>query len=727
MKTATLLLAVSSGFVGLSTAATARTNPLGKVITLLDDLATKITAEGTAEAKAYEEFSEWCKDAATSKGFEIKTATSEKESLEATISKASSDIEASTSKIGDLAGDIAASEAELKNATDIRTGEVADFSAGETELVDVVDTLGRAIALLEREMAKQPAAFAQMQAKAAGKGGITAGILSALDALVNAAAFSSADKSKLATLLQSQQGAGSDADDEDSEMGAPAAAAYESHSNNIIEVLEDLKEKAEEELSGLRKAESTTKHNYEMLKQSLTDQMTADGKDFADEKKEKSASQETKAMAEGDLASTEKTLADAKAALKLAEENCEQAAADHESTVAARAEELKVLSEATALLASTTSGAVEQSYSFLQVVGSSVVSVGSQLRTRSDLANYEIVNLVKKLAKKQHSAALAQLASRISAVMKIGASNGEDPFAKVKDLITGMILKLEGEQYSEATEKAYCDEQMAKTAEKKGELQDTVSSLMAKIDSATAGSTKLKGEVAELQSQLATLAKEQAEMDKMRSDSHAAYAQAKVDLEAGLDGVRQALSMLRDYYAASGDASLVQQPASDVASMMQQPAVPDAFDKASGSGTSIIGFLEVVESDFATDLAKEEMQEADAATAYEKITQQNKISNTVKQQDVKYKTQEAKALDKQNSELSSDKATADSELDAVLDYDEKIKERCIAKPETYESRKGRREAEVQGLKDALSILSGEASLLQHRKKAFLATAKPHSA
>ena len=48
------------------------TNPLAKVIELLDGLKAKVTAEGEAEAKAYKEFFEWCDDAAANKGFEIK-------------------------------------------------------------------------------------------------------------------------------------------------------------------------------------------------------------------------------------------------------------------------------------------------------------------------------------------------------------------------------------------------------------------------------------------------------------------------------------------------------------------------------------------------------------------------------------------------------------------------------------------------------------------------------
>ena len=58
--------------------------------------------------------------------------------------------------------------------------------------------------------------------------------------------------------------------------------------------------------------------------------------------------------------------------------------------------------------------------------------------------------LVKRLAKQQHSPALAQLASRISTALRLG-STSSDPFAKVKGLIEDMLAKLEKEAGDEAT------------------------------------------------------------------------------------------------------------------------------------------------------------------------------------------------------------------------------------------------------------------------------------
>merc|ERR1719198_1450717 len=104
----------------------------------------------------------------------------------------------------------------------------------------------------------------------------------------------------------------------------------------------------------------------------------------------------------------------------------------------------------------------------------------------------------------------------------------------------------------------------------------------------------------------------------------------------------------------------------ELGAFMQQPAPPAQHEKSSGAGGSIIGILEVCESDFANNLAKEETEEADAESEYEKTTQENKVSKTMKEQDAKYKSAEATALDKTISELSSDRDTSNSELSAVL-------------------------------------------------------------
>jgi len=359
----------------------AEANPLGKVIELMDSLTAKVIKEGADELAAYKEFFEWCDDAARNFKNEITTATTRKEKLEAAIGKHTGDIEASTAKIGELAGSIATDDSDLNDATLIREKEAADFAANEAELVDAIDTLGRALSILEKEMAKNPAAFAQIDTSSLDS------VLSALGAVVNAVAFSNADKQKLLALVQSQQN--SDDEGPNEAPGAPEAAVYKTHSTGILDVISDLKEKAEGQLSDLRKAESNTRHNFEMLKQSLEDQIAADTKAKNEEEADRAASQEANAAAEADLAQTVKDLANAQASLATAAQDCMTTAADHQATVAAREEELAVIAKAKEILTSTSSGAVSQTYSLLQMT----------MSTRADLAGAEVVTMVKKTRK----------------------------------------------------------------------------------------------------------------------------------------------------------------------------------------------------------------------------------------------------------------------------------------------------------------------------------------
>jgi len=205
---------------------------------------------------------------------------------------------------------------------------------------------------------------------------------------------------------------------------------------------------------------------------------------------------------------------------------------------------------------------------------------------------------------------------------------------------------------------------------------------------------KLKEEVATLSAELADLAKSQAEMDKVREEEHAEFVKNKDEMDKGIEGIKLALKVLREYYAKKDK----------------------GHESADGAASGIIGLLEVAESDMSKGLEEMISAEEQAATEYEQTTKENEISEATKEQDVKYKSKESKGLSKAAAEATADREGVQEELDAVLEYFAKIKEECIAKPEPYEERKKRREAEIAGLKEALAILEGEAVLLQTKRE-----------
>jgi len=373
-----------------------------------------------------------------------------------------------------------------------------------------------------------------------------------------------------------------------------------------------------------------------------------------------------------------------------------------ETATKSRNEELKALAEAKKIITEATDGGTEIVYgmaaSFLQL-GSQ-----SQLKTSVDLANMEVVNLVKKLAETHKSPALFQLAQAIRSVIRMGARSGDDPFAKVKGLIKEMIERLLKEAADDANHKAFCDHEMAETKTKKEDLEDTISDLNTKIDKMNADINRLKEEVATLQQELAALAKAQAEMDALRQKEHEEFLRVKKELEEGVEGLGMALKVLREYYAEKGEGE---------AALVQQPVGPSEHTKAVGAASGIIGLLEVCEADFTRSLADATTEEETAQQQYDDQTKENQIAKVTKEQDVKYKTKEYKGLEKAVADATSDLQTAETEYKAVMEYWKSLQDQCVAKAEPYEERVRRREAEIAGLKEALQILEGEAvALLQ---------------
>merc|ERR1719265_66963 len=508
--------------------------------------------------------------------------------------------------------------------------------------------------------------------------------------MVQASAFSSADASRLTEFLPSSQ---QDSDDDD-EVNAPAAAVYEGHSGGIIATLEGLLEKAEAQLDKARKTETSNLHNYEVMKQALTDEIKYGTEDLGKAQKCVSEADEAKAAAEGDLAVTSKDLAEDEKSLADLHSECMTKAQEFEAETKSRDEELKALAEAKKVISESTGGVGSGESAETQTYGLAQVSFLQLARTRltssADLASLEAVRFLKDLARKENLPELEQLASRMSSAMRMGAAVGDDPFAKVKGLISDLIARLEAEAAADAKQKAYCDKELGETRAKKAEKDAEIEKLTTAIDQAKARSAQLKDEVATLQKELAELAASQAEMDKLRSEEKALYDKNQPEMAAGLEGVKLALKILREYYAKEDK----------------------AHEAAEGAGGTIVGLLEVVESDFTKLLAEIINAEETAARDYDAQTKENEITQNMKEQDVKYKTKEFTGLDKAVAEMTSDKEGVEAELDAIYEYPEKLKEQCVAKVEPYEERKRRREAEIAGLKEALQILEGAAVLLQ---------------
>jgi hypothetical protein len=664
-----------------------RVSPIEKILQLLGDLQAKIINEGEEVERLFEEFTDYCKDTSKDTQFEIQTAEASAERFSASVDDASAQITELESKIDSLSSSVSTNSKDLASATEIRKAEKADYDKADAELAETVDMLRRAIGIIENSM--KGGSFLQV-------GPSMQEVSDALSALVGAEGVrgvSVQDQQRLQAFLQQQEG------DEDLQpAGAPAPAAYKSQSGGILAAMEDMLEKAEAQRADGQKSEMEANHNFEMLKQSLQDSVAAEEKELADAKKAKAVAEEEKAEAQGELERTNKELADDQKKLKDLQHECMTKAEEHELAQKERGEELNALATAKKILEEKTGGAAERTYSFVQLEQHSSQRQRQRVAVRSRQLKDRIVSLLQSLAQKTDVQALAQLASRVRSEMLVGA----DPFAKVKGMLQEMIEKLLAEAKQEAGKKAFCDKEMAETTAKREDKQDEVDDLNTKIDKAAAKIAKLKESISSLEAELAKIAEEQKKATEMRTEEKAAWDAAKADFEQGLEGVQMALQVLRDYYAEKDGAALLQGGGSDIGAAMS------LAQKSSGAASGIIGMLEVAESDFSKMLAEGNAAEDQAQKEYETVFNDNKVTAAAKETEVKYAKKDKKETEAFLEETKEDLGTSNTELSAILEYWEKLKPQCIAKPEPYEERKKRREKEIAGLKEALDILETEA-------------------
>ena len=215
-------------------------------------------------------------------------------------------------------------------------------SLTETELVDVVDTLERAISVIQREMAKNLPWNTDTRNMN--------NVVSALTAVIDATAFSSAEKQKLVALVQNRQAS----DDDDSELSAPAAAAYVSHSSDIVDLLNDLMDKVPDSIG---RNTPNVAHNLALLRQALEDQLTQDDKALTKAKAVNSEFASSLEAERADFGEAEKSLAAVLASEAASKNSCAQVAADREVSVKGFSEEFKALADATQVLRSETGAA----------------------------------------------------------------------------------------------------------------------------------------------------------------------------------------------------------------------------------------------------------------------------------------------------------------------------------------------------------------------------------
>jgi len=665
-----LLSSASPGLAAESVAhGTARVTPLQKVLQLLDGMLSKGKKEKHEEEVEFAKFHEWCDDQRFNAKTSIEEASEQIMQLDADIAKNEADAEQLAGEIADLEAATGQAQSEADSATAIRDKEHADFLAQHTDFSESIDAIQRAISVLKSRGADVPQSLLQVQ---------------------NMPKVPAQAKAAIQSFLALEQEPGD---------GVPEANAYEFQSGGVVGILEKLRLKFQDQKLALQKAEMNAKANYALLMQKLEDNMKEDKAQVATKTAFKAVCLGHAAAAKADLTMTSTVKAEDEKKLGDTNAKCTFMSEEFEKNQVVRAGEVEAIEKAMEILRSesVTGNAGKHLPTMLQLkrIGTALL----QLRGGGDDAaakdsRQHLVAFLKSRAAKTGSRYLSLVAAHAES----------DPFSKVKKMIKDLIVKLMEQTNAEADHKAYCDTELATNKQTREIKQSEVDELTASIDKHTAESVELGEEIAQLSDALSDLARQQAEATKIRGEEKATNAQTVADAKEAQLALEKATQVLKEFYTSAAEASLLQGGGQASLAQEMKAAAQAPYKGMQSEHGGIVGFLEVILSDFARLESETSAAEDAAQTAFQQFMDESNEDIAVKETEKSHKENNKQNLDATLADEKKELELTQGELDAALEYYEKLKPDCVDLGLSYEERVKMREEEIQSLQEALQIL-----------------------
>jgi succinate dehydrogenase flavin-adding protein (antitoxin of CptAB toxin-antitoxin module) len=295
-----------------------------------------------------------------------------------------------------------------------------------------------------------------------------------------------------------------------------------------------------------------------------------------------------------------------------------------------------------------------------------------------------------------------------SRYLSLAASHvASDPFAKVKQMVKDLIVKLMEEANSEADHNSYCTTELATNKLTRENKQSEVDELTANIEKKTAEGQQLANLLAKLSEEVADLKQQQAEAVDLRSVEKKTNMATIADAKEAQIAVEKATKILKDFFAQAADSSLLQSNGEAQLNQEMSQASSAPYSGQQSSSTGILGFLDVILSDFARLESETSSAEDQAQEVHNKFMAETDQDLAVKETEIKHKTNSKADCDQTVARLTSTLKLTQEELDASNNYYQKLKPSCVDNGLSYEERVQKRQEEIQSLQEAMKILSQE--------------------
>jgi len=636
---------------------------------LLEDLQTKIEADGEKEQKMYNKFACWGETTTARKAGAIDDARNEMRRLGQMILSLKGKVAVRTAEIAELEKGLEDNRKAQDEATSIRSKENKAYEDETSEIKQAMAALEKAITVLVK--------------------GTDLLHISVLKDAVHALPTQMTTRIPATKLSMLRQYASSLSHN---------SAGYAPQSATIQGILGDMYDTFANDLESSTNAEGSKNREFEDFIATKQEEEIEMSKGAAKKKQEK-------AEAEVMLSEATQTYDDTEQQMKADEEffdktkkTCTQNSEMWKERKASRKIEIEGIKKALEILTSDEakemfSKSFKSAASFVQVEASTSSPIQHAYQT------------IKAQASKTHSLRLARLAAEVQS-----AKSGH--FDKVIKSIDDVIQTLKDEETSDIEKRDECKD-------KYQEIQSTVNDLDWKIEKNEAKIHKMEKmikdktkERKETIKKIGQTLEEIKEMEDTRKEENDDFKEAKSDDENAIKLLEKAKEALAEYYKKN---AFLQGPDFKVSEDQAPEFKLSDKSKRKNESSGIVGLMEVLIEDLETEIKNGLKEEEEAQLDFEdNMAAAKKLVKDLRKKKTNLKEQIAEH-DEDKTDEEADKKGNNKDLDDEEEYKEEIKPDCDWMLENFDERDKRREAEMNGLVEAKQFLAGyqpPAELLQ---------------
>mmetsp|Transcript_38148 Transcript_38148/g.91634 ORF Transcript_38148/g.91634 Transcript_38148/m.91634 type:complete len:660 (+) Transcript_38148:97-2076(+) len=646
-------------------AAATQANPIRKVVSLLQNMQTKIEAEAERDDALFAKFECYCNTNSEKTSAAITAGKAKVQQLETDIPEAQAQRSQVVSELAQHKQDRTAANEAVEEATAQRKKENDAFEAEEADLKQNKAAMDSAIAAIEKGMT----GFLQT---AAGSRVVQA---------MKAADVGDEDVQSVQAFFQNKEGG---------------------NSGEIVGILKELRDSMSKRLEEITSTEQEAVANYNELRAAKNRELSA-AQEAIEEKTQRQGELAVKvAELKNDLDETSTTLEKDEDYSVQLKRNCDSKAKEYEGIKKTRSEELLALADTIKVLNSD--DALEL---FKKALPSSESLL--QLQTTDMEVRSEALELVQGVARKFHHTKLDLIAMAIR-----GKKKG---FADVVKLIDEMIAALKVEQTDDDAKVAYCEKEIDATEDKQKQLKHEMDGVEAHIAADENDVDTLQMELKELAASIKSLDKSVAEATEQRKTEHEEYIQNSAEDNAALELIEFAKNRLNKFY---NPKQHKEPEAEEAESFIQLTDAPPAFGSSSGGAASggVIGMLDKIRDDLKTSMNEESLEEKDSQEEYEQLMADSSATRATY---VAARTEKEAALADANADLTdakSQRAETAGDISETKEAMRNLHGTCDFVQSNYDARKSARNEEIEALDKAKSVLSG-ASVSLIQTKTFL--------